>query len=49
MEAKRVTVTGATGLIGPRLIGALQSRGVHVSVLSRDSARAIARSEAVRR
>jgi uncharacterized protein (TIGR01777 family) len=40
VEAKRVTVTGATGLIGPRLIVALQSRGVHVSVLSRDSARA---------
>jgi uncharacterized protein (TIGR01777 family) len=35
-----VTVTGATGLIGPRLIGALQSGGAHVSVLSRDSARA---------
>jgi uncharacterized protein len=35
-----VTVTGGTGLIGPRLIGALQSDGSHVSVLSRDPARA---------
>ena len=36
----RVTVTGATGLIGPRLIGALQARGAEVSVLSRDAAKA---------
>jgi uncharacterized protein len=40
VEPKRVTVTGATGLIGTRLIGALQSGGADVSVLSRDSARA---------
>jgi uncharacterized protein (TIGR01777 family) len=36
----RVTVTGATGLIGPHLLGALQQRGAHVSVLSRDAERA---------
>jgi uncharacterized protein len=35
-----VTVTGATGLIGTRLIGTLQAAGAQVSVLSRDSARA---------
>ncbi len=31
----RVTVTGATGLIGPRLVRALQARGDDVTVLSR--------------
>ena len=36
----RVTVTGATGLIGPRLIDALQAHGAEVSVLSRDAAKA---------
>lgn len=36
----RVTVTGATGLIGPRLIDALRSRGDEVTVLSRTPARA---------
>ena len=36
----RVTVTGATGLIGPTLIAALQDRGAQVTVLSRDPARA---------
>src|SRR5882724_797819 len=36
----RVTVTGATGLIGPRVIGALQAGGAEVSVLSRDRERA---------
>jgi uncharacterized protein (TIGR01777 family) len=36
----RVTVTGATGLVGPSLIGELQSRGAEVTVLSRDAARA---------
>jgi uncharacterized protein (TIGR01777 family) len=36
----RVTVTGATGLIGRRLIAALQARGDEVTVLSRDPARA---------
>jgi uncharacterized protein (TIGR01777 family) len=39
----RVTVTGATGLIGPRVIGALQSGGADVTVLSRDGAKANAR------
>jgi uncharacterized protein len=32
----RVTVTGATGLIGRRLVEALQTRGDEVTVLSRD-------------
>ena len=36
----RVTVTGATGLIGPQLIRALQAGGAEVSVLSRDAAKA---------
>ncbi|HEY8303631.1 MAG TPA: TIGR01777 family oxidoreductase [Solirubrobacteraceae bacterium] len=38
----RVTVTGATGLIGSRLVAALRARGNEVTVLSRDpqSARA---------
>ena len=36
----RVTVTGATGLIGPRVIGALQAAGAEVGVLSRDGERA---------
>jgi uncharacterized protein len=36
----RVTLTGATGLIGPRVIGALQARGAEVSVLSRDATQA---------
>jgi uncharacterized protein (TIGR01777 family) len=40
MDAMRVTVTGATGLIGPSLIGELQRRGAEVTVLSRDGARA---------
>jgi len=35
-----VTVTGATGLIGPSLVAALQARGTEVTVLSRDPARA---------
>lgn len=39
----RVTVTGATGLIGPTLIAALGDRGAQVTVLSRDPARAEAR------
>jgi uncharacterized protein len=39
----RVTVTGATGLIGPRVIGALQAGGAEVSVLSRDGRRAAKR------
>jgi uncharacterized protein (TIGR01777 family) len=39
----RVTVTGATGLIGPRAIGALQAAGAEVTVLSRDGAKAAKR------
>ena len=31
----RVTVTGATGRIGPRLVAALRERGDEVTVLSR--------------
>jgi uncharacterized protein (TIGR01777 family) len=40
VASTRVTLTGATGLIGPRVIGALQAGGAEVSVLSRDAARA---------
>jgi uncharacterized protein len=40
MNDMRVTVTGATGLIGPHVIGALQKHGAQVSVLSRDAERA---------
>lgn len=36
----RVTVTGATGLIGPALVAALRGRGAEVTVLTRDPARA---------
>jgi uncharacterized protein (TIGR01777 family) len=36
----KVTVTGATGLIGSRLVGALSARGDEVTVLSRDPERA---------
>jgi uncharacterized protein (TIGR01777 family) len=36
----RVTVTGATGLIGTRLVAALRARGDAVTVLSRDPDRA---------
>jgi uncharacterized protein (TIGR01777 family) len=38
--ALRVTVTGATGLIGPPLVAALRERGAEVTVLSRDPQRA---------
>jgi uncharacterized protein (TIGR01777 family) len=38
----RVTVTGATGLIGRALVAALRDRGQEVTVLSRDPARAAA-------
>ena len=41
----RVTVTGATGLIGPRLVAALRARGDEVTVLTRDPERARARLE----
>jgi uncharacterized protein (TIGR01777 family) len=40
MDEMRVTVTGATGLIGRALIAELQRRGAEVTVLSRDAARA---------
>jgi uncharacterized protein len=40
MSALRVTVTGATGLIGPQLIAALHGLGAEITVLSRDPARA---------
>jgi len=43
VSALRVTVTGATGLIGPALIAALQDRGAQVTILSRDPERARAR------
>jgi hypothetical protein len=36
----RVTITGATGRVGTRLVGALRRRGDDVTVLSRDAARA---------
>jgi len=39
----RVTVTGATGLIGSSLVAALRERGAQVTVLTRDPARAQAR------
>ena len=39
-DAKRVTVTGATGLIGPALVAALRMRDMEVTVLSRDAERA---------
>jgi uncharacterized protein len=40
VSARRVTVTGATGLIGPRLVGDLRREGWEVSILSRDPERA---------
>jgi uncharacterized protein len=36
----RLTVTGATGFVGSRLVDALRGRGDEVTVLSRDTARA---------
>lgn len=42
----RVTVTGATGLIGPQVVTALRARGDDVTVLSRDPQRAQSRLEA---
>ena len=39
----RVTVTGATGLIGPALVSSLRERGAQVTVLTRDPDRARAR------
>ncbi len=43
MSALRVTVTGATGLIGRKLLHALREREAHVTVLTRDPDRARAR------
>jgi len=43
MCALEVTVTGATGLLGPSLVEALRKRDVQVTVLSRDPERARAR------
>jgi uncharacterized protein (TIGR01777 family) len=40
MTAMRITVTGATGLLGPRLVAALTARGDEVTVLSRAPAHA---------
>ena len=40
MSSGGVTVTGATGLIGPQLVRRLQQRGAAVTVLSRDPERA---------
>jgi uncharacterized protein (TIGR01777 family) len=41
----RVTVTGATGLIGPRVVASLRARGDEVTVLSRNPERARMRLE----
>lgn len=43
MSGERVTVSGATGLIGPRLVGLLRDRGEEVTVLARDPERARAK------
>ncbi len=43
-----VTLTGATGLLGPRLVAALRQRGESVTVLSRDPERALSRLGDVR-
>jgi uncharacterized protein len=39
----RVTVTGASGLVGPALVAALRAHDAHVTVLSRDPQRAKAK------
>ncbi len=44
---QRVTVTGATGLVGPSLVSALRERGAQVTVLTRDPKRARAQLGAV--
>lgn len=41
----RVTVTGATGMIGPRVVASLRARGDEVTVLSRNPERAQSRLE----
>lgn len=40
MSVASVTLTGATGLVGPRLVSRLQEQGASVTVLSRDPERA---------
>jgi uncharacterized protein (TIGR01777 family) len=40
VNGARVTITGATGLIGPHLVAALRERGAAVTALSRDPQRA---------
>ncbi len=40
MSARRVTITGATGLLGPRVLAALQEQGTEVTVLTRAPERA---------
>jgi uncharacterized protein len=47
MSALRVTVTGASGLIGAALVAALSARGAHVTVLSRHPDRMRARVPSV--
>jgi uncharacterized protein len=42
-DLAQVTLTGATGLIGPHVVGALRERGASVTVLTRDPAAARAR------
>jgi uncharacterized protein (TIGR01777 family) len=43
MSVAGVTITGATGLIGAALVGALHERGSAVTVLTRDEERAVQR------
>jgi len=43
MSGLRATVTGATGMVGVRVVAALRGRGAHVTVLTRDPARARSR------
>ena len=44
----RITITGATGLIGGKLLAALQERGDEVTVLTRDPGKAPRGTEAHR-
>jgi uncharacterized protein len=43
----RVTLTGATGLVGPALVSALQAQGVQVTVLTRNPERALRELEGI--
>jgi uncharacterized protein (TIGR01777 family) len=47
VNAQRVTVSGATGLLGPRLVSSLRERGAEVTVLTRYPERARERLGAV--